>query len=58
MCAKIYTQKVYGREWMGIIRRCASHGGACVGAEGTSQKYISTRQKKNTRVSVCTYPSV
>lgn len=31
---------------MGIIRRCASLGGACVGVEGTSQKHISTRQKR------------
>lgn len=37
---------------MGIIRRCASHGGACVGVEGTSQKHISTRQK---RICVCLY---
>lgn len=37
---------------MGIIRRCASHGGACVGGEGTSQKHISTRQK---RIRMCLY---
>ena len=48
MCAKIYTPKVYGRggKSMGIIRRCTSHGGACVGVEGTSQKHISTKQKR------------
>lgn len=31
---------------MRIIRKCASHGGACVGGKDTSQKPISTRRKK------------
>jgi hypothetical protein len=31
---------------MGLIRRCASRGGACVGGEDTSQRPISTKQKK------------
>lgn len=39
---------------MGIIRRCANHGGACVGVEGTSQKHISTRQKR-IRVCLCAH---
>lgn len=40
---------------MGIIRRCANHGGACVGVEGTPQKHISTRQK---RIRVCLYAHI
>lgn len=31
---------------MRIIRRSASHGGACVGGKDTSQKPISTRRKE------------
>lgn len=52
-----HQRSMGGVEPMGIIRRCTSHGGVCVGVEGTSQKHISTKQKR-IRVSLYAYTPV